>query len=160
MKTLFLVRHAHSGWHNSHEGDFERPLSERGRMEAKEMALRMRRKGVVPELMVSSPALRAISTADIFADLLGYSPEKIVQKIEIYQGGPGELASIIQAIPEQCGTVLLFGHNPVITMLSSWLSGKSMASMETCGIIMIDLGNRNWSDVKEGCGIAVCYEHP
>jgi phosphohistidine phosphatase SixA len=55
---------------------------------------------------------------------------------------------------------MLFGHNPVISMFSSWLAGKSMAQMEPCGIARIDLGKTKWKDARQGCGTAAWYKFP
>jgi phosphohistidine phosphatase len=160
MKSIYLVRHANAGWDNSWTADFDRSLSDRGRMEAKEVSKRMFNKGIVPELIISSPAKRAISTAEIFAGKLGIDKEKIIQKIEIYQGGPEELADIVQSLSEECRSVMLFGHNPGITMFSSWLAGKSMASMDTCGIVCIELGKSKWKDAGGGKGTVLWYDCP
>jgi phosphohistidine phosphatase len=160
MKIIYLVRHAKAGWDNSWTADFDRALSDHGMKEAREMSRHLRNKGIVPELIVSSPAKRAISTAEIFADTLGYNPEKIVKRVEIYQGGPDELAGIVKSLPEECHTVMLFGHNPVISMFSSWLAGKSMPQMETCGIVCIELGKTKWKDVKKESGKAAWHDYP
>ncbi|HWR00466.1 MAG TPA: histidine phosphatase family protein [Chlorobaculum sp.] len=160
MKSLYLVRHANAGWDNSWTADFDRSLSDRGRLQAREISTRLFNKGVLPELIVTSPAKRALDTAGIFADHLGYDPGKIVQKMEIYQGGPDELVEIVQSFPEEYRNVMLFGHNPVITMFASWLAGKSMASMETCGVLRIDLEKKRWTDAKQGKGKVAWYEYP
>ncbi|NTW52226.1 MAG: phosphohistidine phosphatase [Chlorobiaceae bacterium] len=160
MKSLYLVRHANAGWDESWTADFDRSLTDRGRLEAREMSTRLFNKGVSPELIVTSPANRALCTAEIFADHLGCDPDRIVQKMEIYQGGTDELAEIVRSIPEEYSEVMLFGHNPVITMFSSWLAGKSMGSMETCGVVRIDLGKTKWMDAKQGKGAVGWQEYP
>ena len=160
MKSLYLVRHAKAGWDNSWTDDFDRSLTDRGRLDAREISTRLFNKGVVPELIVTSPAKRALDTAEIFADHLGCSPDKVVQKMEIYQGGPEELGEIVQSLQEEYRNVMLFGHNPVITMFASWLTGKSMASMETCGVLRIDLEKKRWADAKQGKGKVTWYEYP
>ncbi|HWQ25619.1 MAG TPA: histidine phosphatase family protein [Chlorobaculum sp.] len=160
MKTIYLVRHAKAGWENSLTADFDRSLSDRGIKDAREMSRHLLYKGIVPELIVSSPAKRALTTAEIFADTLASNPEEIVQRVEIYQGGPDELAEIVQSLPEECRTVMLFGHNPVISMFASWLAGKSMASMETCGIVCIELGKTKWKDAGRKKGTVLWYDYP
>ncbi len=160
MNSIYLVRHANSGWENAQVTDFERTLSAKGRKEAAEMALRLFEKGVRPDLIVSSPAGRALETAEIFAERFDYSPEYIMKKIEIYDGDVEMLAGIVRELPRERQTVIVFGHNPTISHFASWLSGKLLGQMQTCGIVRIDLGKVNWSTIKKDCGKAVWNGHP
>ncbi|MBC7912920.1 MAG: histidine phosphatase family protein, partial [Pyrinomonadaceae bacterium] len=73
MKQLLLVRHAKSDWNNSDLTDFERPLNKRGQKDAPEMAERLLHQHIIPQLIVSSPAVRALTTAEHFADAFGIS---------------------------------------------------------------------------------------
>ena len=112
MKTLYLVRHAKSDWGNAHTGDFQRTLNHRGLKAAPYMAALLKEKKVFPELVISSPANRALTTAEFFCEILGYPKELIQQRMEIYEGGAGQLLKIVQQINDNCKTALLFGHNP------------------------------------------------
>jgi phosphohistidine phosphatase len=160
MKTLYLVRHAKAGWDNSWTADFDRSLSDHGRKEAKEIARRLHGKDAIPELIVSSPARRALGTAEIIAGVLGYPLEDILQKIEIYEGGPDALASIVRSLPESCQTVMLFGHNPTISLFSSWLTGEAHRQMETCSVVKIDFSEERWADINAGSGRSAWYDYP
>ena len=107
MKTLYLVRHAKSSWDNPNQGDFDRPLNRRGEKAAPFMAKLMQQKSVNPDLILSSPANRALTTAEIFCETLGYPPEKIEQRIEIYEGGLNHMLQLVQQIPDNCTTAML-----------------------------------------------------
>jgi phosphohistidine phosphatase len=160
MKTLFLVRHAKAGWENAQLPDFERTLTDQGRHESTAMARRLFNKGVKPELIVSSPATRALQTAEIFADRLGYPPEQILQKVGIYEGDVDTLAGIVRELPKELGTVMLFGHNPTISQFASWLTGKQVGQMETCSVVQFDMGKGRWASVKKESGKVVWAGNP
>jgi phosphohistidine phosphatase len=160
MKNLYLVRHAKAGWHDPALADFDRALTKKGRWQAEQMSWRLHKKGVIPERLVSSPANRAIETAEIFADTLGIDRHNIMQRIEIYEGGAEALAAVVRALSDQDNTVMLFGHNPAISHFIQWLTGKSANSMETCGIARIDIAEERWNDAGEGCGKLIWYEYP
>jgi phosphohistidine phosphatase len=160
MNSIYIVRHAKAGWGNNKVSDFERKLTDQGRREATEMARRLFEKGVRPDLIVSSPACRALETAEIFAGRFDYEPEQILQKIEIYEGDVENLAGIVRKLPRDHQTIIIFGHNPAISQFASWLSGKLLGQMETCGVVQVDLGKTNWSAVRKECGQAVWNGYP
>jgi phosphohistidine phosphatase len=160
MKSIYLVRHANAGWNNSQLPDFERTLSDEGRKEASEMAGRLLEKDARPDILVSSPASRALETAGIFADRLSCPPELIRPDAGIYDGDVDTLSEIVQKLPRDHQTVMIFGHNPTISLYSSWLSGKQLGQMVTCGVIRLDLPKGNWTDAKKGCANAVWYSYP
>ncbi len=160
MKTIYLVRHAKAGWHDPALADFDRMLTKRGHKQSEEMSHRLHKKKAMPELLISSPASRAIETAEIFADTLGIEHNEIMQKIEIYEGQIGALAAIVQALPNEYGTAMLFGHNPTISAFASWLIDKSVETMKTCGVSKIGLDVPHWKEVAVGSGTLDWYEFP
>ncbi|AAM71339.1 MAG TPA: phosphohistidine phosphatase SixA [Chlorobaculum sp.] len=160
MKTLYLVRHAKAGWKDPAQSDFDRSLTKQGRRQAEEMSERLRKKGITPERLISSPAHRALETAEIFADTLGIERREIVQKIEIYEGGIDALAVIVRSLADEDNTVMLFGHNPMISHFVQWLTAKPAEAMNTCGIAKIELDCDHWRDTAEGSGKLVWYKFP
>ena len=152
MKTLYLVRHADSGWNNASMGDFERTLSKKGLKEATNMAARLRKKRIAPDLLVSSPAPRALTTAEIFSEALDLTAATIAKRMEIYEGSTGTLINIIQELPEACSSVMLFGHNPAITGAAHLLSGRHVEKIDTCGIAWLEFDERSWKAVQPGSG--------
>ncbi|MGC8773914.1 MAG: phosphohistidine phosphatase SixA [Chlorobaculum sp.] len=160
MKTLYLVRHAKAGWEDPARSDFDRTLTKRGHRQVEEMSERLRKKGITPERLISSPAQRALETAEIFADTLGIERREIVQKIEIYEGGIDALAVIVRSLADEDNTVMLFGHNPTISHFVQWLTGKPAGAMDTCGIAKIELERDHWRDTAEGSGKLAWYKFP
>ncbi|WP_076792688.1 histidine phosphatase family protein [Chlorobium sp. KB01] len=160
MKTICLVRHAKSNWADAQTGDFDRSLNSRGEHTASLMAAMLKAMGVAADLVISSPANRAISTAELFCEILDYPKEKIVRRMEIYEGRADQILAIIQEMAESIETAVIFGHNPTITEFANLLSAAHMESMETCGMVRIDLEIAMWKDAAYGKGKKVWYEYP
>ncbi|MEI8032451.1 MAG: histidine phosphatase family protein [Chlorobiaceae bacterium] len=160
MKTIYLVRHAKSGWDSANTSDFDRPLSDRGRKSAPRMAELLKGMGVLPEMIISSPAKRAITTAEIFSRALDYPEESILSLLEVYHGGTDDLLAVVRKIPAGCATAMLFGHNPTITDFAGLLAGKMMATMDPCGIARIDMDIDSWEDAGSAKGRLVWHDSP
>ncbi|MBS0452604.1 MAG: histidine phosphatase family protein [Proteobacteria bacterium] len=146
MKSLFLVRHANSSRDDPSSPDLERPLNDRGRQEAPAMGRRLSKRGVKPDLLVSSPALRALTTAEFIADEIGYFRKDIIVDERLYASTPGDLLAIICAIGDQVDRVMLFGHNPAFTDLAHRLSSE-VIDMPTCSVAEFVFDTNVWADV-------------
>jgi len=160
MKTICLVRHAKSNWADAQTGDFDRSLNSRGEHTASLMAAMLKAMGVEPDLVISSPANRAITTAEIFSEIYYYPKELIVKRMEIYEGRAEQMLDIIKGLPETVNTALIFGHNPTITEFANLLSDSHLESMETCGMVRINLELSGWDEAAYGKGKKVWYEYP
>jgi phosphohistidine phosphatase len=123
MKLVTIVRHAHAEKHDGDVEDFERRLDKRGRREAEQMADLAHALGLRPDHVVSSPAVRAISTAKEFARSLGYPLQRIRHDDRIYLAERNTLATILRSAPATTRHVLLVGHNPGVSRLVAWLTG-------------------------------------
>ncbi|MES2516379.1 MAG: histidine phosphatase family protein [Bacteroidota bacterium] len=155
MKTLYLIRHAKSDWNNPELKDSERHLNERGYAAANYMSGKF---NVTPDLIISSPAIRAISTAIIFAGNLNYSPNKILIKEELYETGVTNYLSVIHSIDNTFSEVLLFAHNPTISNLAQQLTQALPLDMPTCAIAQIKFDINDWKKVITGQLIS--FEYP
>ena len=160
MKKLYLVRHAKSSWKQPELSDFERPLNKRGKRDAPFMGNILNEKGIMPDLIISSPAVRAYTTARIIAEEIGYPPEKIETNEDIYEASAGEILDIINGIEDHNNTVMIFGHNPGFTSLSNYLSGKFIDNIPTCGISIIEFDVDKWEDVVLNGGKLISFEFP
>ena len=160
MKTIYLIRHAKSDWGNASTGDFDRTLNERGMKNAPVMAARLKKKGILPELVISSPATRALTTAELFSETLGYPEEKIQKRMEIYRGGVLDLLKIVQQIPDLYDSAMLFGHNPTLTEFSNLLTGSYTDNLVTCGVIKIELDIESWKSANPDSGKLIWYDFP
>ncbi|MCF8245160.1 MAG: histidine phosphatase family protein [Saprospiraceae bacterium] len=148
MKTFYLVRHAKSSWDNPKLRDIERPLNERGLNDAPFMAKLMRSKGVKPDLLVSSPAIRALTTAAYFKNELGVEGEDLWVRDEIYEAMTTTVVGIINTLPEDCETAMVFGHNPTFTNVANLFTEKYIDNIPTCGVVHIKSEAATWPEVS------------
>ncbi len=160
MKKLFLIRHAKSSWKDASLADYERPLNKRGMRDAPFMGQRLARENVLPDIILSSPANRAITTAGIIADEIGYSKDNIVQDESIYLATDGMLLDIIRHIDDQHQSAFVFGHNPGFTMIANNLCNHYIDNLPTCGIFAIQFNIHSWKDVGLGEGTFDFFDYP
>lgn len=159
-KQLLLVRHAKSDWDNIKLTDFERPLNSRGEKNAPEMAKRLLKKGLIPQQIVSSPAVRALTTARYFAKELGLEKSVIIKEAEIYEALTSTLMAVINDLDNDSSFTALFAHNPGITSVVSNLCNKDLANIPTCGMVLIKFPFDDWSMVSAGTGNLIFYDYP
>ncbi len=159
MKTIYLVRHAKSAWNVPGLDDIDRPLNDRGYSDAHDMASRLR-KAVQPDLLVSSPAVRALTTALIFARHLRYDAGAISIAPLLYGSGSDQYLSVIASLPDQHNIVLLAGHNPVITETANLLGGTTLDELPTTGIVGIEFDQPTWKEAAKAGGRMVFYDFP
>lgn len=160
MKRLYLVRHAKSSWDNPNFSDFDRPLNKRGKRDAPFMGKLLKKENIKPDLIYSSPAMRAITTAQIFADELDYPKKQIVESLSIYESGIKELEEIVQKISEEHKSVLIFGHNPALTSFANHLGNKFIDNIPTCSVVGIEFDVKSWKQVEHACGKTFMFEFP
>jgi phosphohistidine phosphatase len=150
MKTLYLMRHAKSSWSFDDLSDRERPLNDRGRDDAPRMGQALAKRDLKLDLIVSSPAVRALSTAVLVARELGYEHDKIKVEPGIYEADLDTLLAVVHELPDEANSVLLTGHNPTITDVANYLSPSPLSSeMPTAGVICLHFEARRWADVQQ-----------
>ncbi|WP_411275665.1 SixA phosphatase family protein [Daejeonella sp.] len=159
-KQLLLVRHAKSDWDDIKLSDFERPLNSRGEKNAPEMAKRLLRRGKIPQQIVSSPAMRALTTARLFAKELGLKKSDIIKEPRIYEALTTTLINVINKLDNNYSFTSLFGHNPGITDLVGNLCDTDLYNIPTCGMVLIQFPFDDWSLVSTGTGEIVFYDYP
>lgn len=159
MRTLYLIRHAKSSWGNPGLRDHDRPLNERGLHDAPKMAQLLVEQGVKPDLLVSSPAKRALTTALFFAEAFKMDSGAVVREPNIYEAYPQEILRIIRALPDSYKTALLFGHNPTFTEVANhFVDNDYIDNVPTCGIVKITSTAATWQEFSEGNSkVAACY---
>lgn len=126
--------------------DIERPLNERGFTDAPFMAKLLHSRGVRPDAMMASPAIRALTTAAYFKMELGVEGEDFLVRDEIYEAMPGTIVQLITMLPESFGTVMLFGHNPTFTNVANLFTKDYIANIPTCGVVCIRSEAEFWVD--------------
>lgn len=138
MKHLFLIRHAKSSWSDPGLDDFDRPLNKRGKRDAPEMAGRLADLAITPDLIVSSPAVRARKTALQMAKATGYDKKAIRFDDDLYLGSLSYHLTAIKSSFTQADILFLIGHNHTITELAEFLSGTVLVNIPTCGVAAIE----------------------
>ena len=160
MKYLFLTRHAKSSWSNPGLADIDRPLNERGKKAAPFMGKLIVDKGEKPELLISSPAYRAFSTAKAFGEAMGLVENDIIIDSTIYGAGAQQLLELVQNQDDLHKSIMLFGHNPTFTSFVNLLTGSNIMNVVTCGVVRIDFEFSSWTDIDFGSGRLAYYEYP
>lgn len=150
-KKLILVRHGKSLYDEYIRTDSERHLAGRGYKDAEDAALHCKKQDVHPGLLVSSPAIRAFSTAMVFANEYGYIADQILLKSAIYEAGVPQLLYVIRELSDVEEMVFLFGHNPGLTDLVNYLCGPVLYHLPTSGVAALDLQLDHWKDAGEKC---------
>ncbi len=152
MKQIVIVRHAKSVPYGYHD-DFHRDLQDRGRKDAKLIGKQLKKQGITPDAMISSPAKRALKTARILAKNTGFNKEDIQQMNEIYEGlSTYEFLDIIQKLPENWNTVFFFGHNPGFQLFAGYLLEHYNEDMPTCTTIGMNFEVDKWKDIQAHSG--------
>ncbi|MBX3007261.1 MAG: histidine phosphatase family protein [Melioribacteraceae bacterium] len=160
MKHLYLVRHAKSSWDNPSHSDFERPLNKRGLRDAPFMAKLLNDKIGRIDLLVSSPASRAISTAKEFASFFNFKESEILRDERIYEASLTDLYCVVKELSDNYNSTILFGHNPTISMFADNLTKEFRWNMPTCGIVGIELWINSWAEISKDIGKVLFFEFP
>jgi phosphohistidine phosphatase len=159
VKTLILVRHAKSSWKHHELPDLLRPLNKRGKQDAPMMGERLAKREIEPDAMITSPATRALTTAEIIAREIGHPEEEIRVDEHLYGASAFELLEIIQELDDHLDCVMLFGHNPGLTDLANDL-GCDIDNVPTCGIVELEFDIDSWSCIDDGDPTCIDFDYP
>jgi len=159
-KTLYLVRHAKSSWSDSSLTDRERPLNKRGKRTAPDMGRRLAQEGHQPDLVISSPARRAFSTAKIIARALSYDESEIIINESLYFSGEGSMVKMLKGLDDRYQSAMIVGHNPAMTGLLNLLCDAGVYNMPTCAIAIVDFDAASWSEIGDMNGHLLGYDFP
>jgi len=151
MPELMIMRHAKSEWGTGLSSDQERPLSPRGVKAAKRMGKFITKVGMMPDLILSSPAVRARTTAEL-ANKAGKwaAPMEIVEAF--YGGGLTDVLYGVAANGSTADRILITGHEPTWSDLVSLLTGGSLVAMPTAGLACVSVRGNTWSKLGSSCG--------
>jgi phosphohistidine phosphatase len=160
VRRLLICRHAKSSWQDGDVSDFDRSLNKRGEQDAPEMGRRLLQRGIQPDLILTSPANRARSTAAHYAAQLGCPPEVLQHNPAQYAASPSALLTVVQGLPAQMRTVLLVGHNPESTVLANALGRLTIDSIPTSGVVALEFALDSWRDLRIGKGVLLFFDFP
>jgi len=160
MKTLYILRHAKSSWEFEELSDHDRPLNKRGRNDAPLMGRELSSRGVLPDLIVSSPAVRAITTATLVGKEMGYDPDDIIIDERIYGADKNVLLEVAQETPAEHESVMLVGHNEAITDFANMLSPEVVGSIPTTGVVALSFDCESWYDISRENAEFLFFDFP
>ncbi len=160
MKRLFIVRHAKSSWDYPHLTDFERPLNKRGIRDLPDMADRFKQLHLDVDCLISSPANRALATAQGFASAIGIPYPQIKLEERFFHASHHTIKEVLSKLDNKLKSVTVFGHNPGLTYLINDLSDFYLDNLPTCAICGIDFEFNTWSDILYNKGKQFYYDFP
>ena len=145
MKTLLILRHAKSSWNNAQLTDYERPLNKRGKIDAPRMGKHLREQELVPDLIITSSAERAMTTAEAVAQASGYEQE-IQSTRSFYHADPEAYLDVLRQLDDSLERVMVVGHNPGMEELLEELTGV-WEQMPTAALAQISLPINHWREL-------------
>ncbi|NOT46159.1 MAG: histidine phosphatase family protein [Acidobacteria bacterium] len=158
MKTLLIMRHAKSNWDDASLADFDRPLNDRGLRTAPFMGELMTSRDIRPDLVIGSPAKRAMQTALLVKDSAGLNcPIQFNERI--YEASPLTLHGVVSELSDEYSSVLLVGHNPGMEGFIRYLTGR-IEPMPTAALAVIELDAESWSDLTGETGRLTAIYRP
>jgi phosphohistidine phosphatase len=160
-RRLTLVRHAKSDWSLPGQQDWDRVLNKRGQQDAPEMARRLRSRKLKPDLILTSPAVRALSTASIMARELKVPVEHIAQDERLYLAEADAIVEVVRELGGDARHVMVFAHNPGITECANRLSaGEQIDNMPTCAVFTACFRLDDWARLDRGGGLEAEFDYP
>lgn len=159
-KTVFLVRHAQAAEPEIDQKDIARPLTPAGMRDAGLMGRYLFQNYENPNLILSSTAARAQTTAEMIAEQLKYDASGIRFDEDLYEASVRTLLRIINEVPDQYHSILIVAHNPSITYLAEYLSKSDVPNMYPGSVCILEFEDLHWKEVSEGTGYFKLYESP
>lgn len=160
VKQLLVIRHAKSSWANPGQDDFDRPLNDRGHKDAPMMAQRLLERQVQLDVIVSSTARRAFTTAGYFAEAYQLHKKDIRGMQQLYQAYPAVFYDVITKLEDTVTTAAIFAHNPGITLFANELTTTQIDNMPTCGIFAIKANIHHWKDFEDAKKTFWFFDYP
>ena len=148
MKTILLLRHAKSSWKDPDLPDHDRPLKKRGQNDAPRMGKLLKDEDLIPDLIMSSTAVRAKKTAELVAKACKYKGEISLNQ-SLYGAEPADYLKVLQELSDKYKTVLVVGHSPSVEETVDVLTGSPDVIMPTCALAHISLPIQNWAKLNE-----------
>jgi phosphohistidine phosphatase len=158
--TLHIIRHAKASTHDYFPGDFYRTLDKEGYAEAAAMAEWFAGENKRPDVLITSPAIRAYTTCLIFAEKISYPFNQVALNNSLYEAPYQKLLRVVQEQHDNCRTIAVFGHNPGLTDLANYLCGPIVHNLATAGVVTIELDAVSWHKATESTGRMTASSKP
>ncbi|MBL7856443.1 MAG: histidine phosphatase family protein [Cyclobacteriaceae bacterium] len=159
-RFLYLLRHAQSADKQINQSDKGRELTPSGRKDALAMGYYLLKNNSTIDIIISSPALRAHTTAGLVADALRLDPEKIIVDDELYDASVRTFLGFVNQLDDAYHHVMCVGHNPTMSYVAEYITGAEIGDMVPAGLVEIKFPGASWKEVSEGNGNLVHYIYP
>lgn len=161
MKHVILVRHAKAGWNDIAAGDFDRPLTDKGKQDAQAMAKRVFEKRLEINSFISSPAKRARTTASFFLKQYGVNKDHLILKTELYLPSLSVFYNVIENCDDTVQNLALFSHNSGITDFANALTESfRIDDIPTCGIVVFQVNTNSWKLFRNSDKRFIFFDYP
>jgi phosphohistidine phosphatase len=157
-RLLLVLRHGKSKWGPEFDTDFERPLAPRGKRSAKAVGEMLASHKPKVQLIVTSPATRALHTAQLVQHELGSVP--VTEAEQAYAASAAELLEVVAGLPSECSCALIVGHNPGLEELVYELTADSSVLLKTCSLAEVQLRGDTWQQAVQARGALRKLTHP
>jgi phosphohistidine phosphatase len=160
--TLYLVRHAKSDQSNAgNMPDFDRPLSDRGFADAPAMGKKLKKIGVLPDIIIASPSTRTTQTLSLICDQIKFDFDAVKWDSTIYRCSDEDMLNAITTIRTGTGSAMIVGHNPTITNLANrFQDDTTFEEIPTCGVVALQFETGNWADVRTHKAKLLFFDYP
>jgi phosphohistidine phosphatase len=160
MKRLIIVRHAKAE-QGGFDHDFKRELSEKGKDDAHRISNDLKEWEIFPDYIISSPAIRALTTARIYAEELNFPKQKIIERKGLYfDFTTAEFVDMLHEIPNEFKNVFVFGHNPFMYFMVENMCNGFAGDMPTCSTVVIDFPVNSWKETEARKGNFFLHLYP
>lgn len=149
MKTLLIVRHAKSSWDFPELPDYDRPLIETGIARTRMVISYLIEKGINPDMIICSHAVRAKDTASLIAEGLQYPKDKIKVEEKIYSGNEDDVFELVFGVPNTLKQLLIVGHNPTFTNIANNFLENQLEWLPTSGVVCIEFNTDKWENIHK-----------
>lgn len=147
LRKLYIIRHGKSSWDHHGLDDIDRPLAERGIRNAGQMAERLLEAGLVPRLIFTSPASRALNTALIMSKTWGLGPDQLQIHDLLYDAYPSDIQEVVGQAPAEVTDLAIYGHNPSFTAYANDFLNPPLANLPTAGVVVVTLESDSWGSI-------------
>jgi phosphohistidine phosphatase len=160
MKKLIIVRHGKSSWGYENVADIDRPLKNKGIRNSYEMAARIHDNNLIPDIIISSPAIRALHSAIIFLRVLKVPLDKLFVNELFYHASDDELFDKIRTTDNKADTIMIFGHNPTFTSLANKFAKNEIDNIPTTGVVVLSFDADEWGKISRKNLLEEEFDYP
>ena len=147
LRRLYIIRHGKSSWDHPGLEDIDRPLANRGIRNAGDMAGRLQKAGLIPQLIFSSPASRALNTALLMSRTWELEPEQLQIHELLYMAYPSEIQQLVASAPTDISDLAIYGHNPSFTAYANGFLDPPLDNLPTAGVVIVTLESHSWEGI-------------